>query len=81
VNCQALVELVTDYLERALEAKELERFEEHIALCPDCAAYLDGMRQTLRALGTIPPESLSPRAREELLEAFRGWSERPVSQP
>ena len=80
MNCQTLVELVTDYLERALEAKELERFEEHIALCPDCAAYLDGMRQTLRALGTILPESLSPRAQEELLEAFRGWSERPVSQ-
>ncbi len=74
MNCQGLVELVTDYLERALEPEERERFEEHLGLCPDCAAYLDQMRQTLRTLGTIPPASLSPRAQAELLEAFRGWS-------
>ncbi len=74
MNCQTLVELVTEHLEGALGPEEQERFEEHIGLCPDCAAHLDQMRQTLRTLGTIPPESLSPRAQRALLEAFRDWS-------
>jgi anti-sigma factor RsiW len=73
MTCKQLVELVTDYLEDRLPPDERERFEQHLAICPGCQAYLDQMRQTLRALGRLPEESLSPEAREELLETFRGW--------
>jgi anti-sigma factor RsiW len=73
ITCREFVELVTDYLEDRLPAAERERFEDHLALCPGCQAYMDQMRATLRALGRIPEESLSPAAREELLHTFRGW--------
>jgi anti-sigma factor RsiW len=65
--------LATDYLEGRLPADERERFEDHLALCPGCQAYMDQMQATLRALGRIPEESLSPAAREELLHVFREW--------
>ena len=73
MTCRELVELTTDYLEERLGGPDRERFEDHVALCPGCQAYLDQMRATLRALGRIPEESLSPAAREELLHAFRDW--------
>ncbi len=74
VSCQELVELVTDYLEGDLSAREHARFERHIAGCPHCTAYLDQLRATLDELGELREEDLAAPVREELLAAFRDWS-------
>ncbi len=71
--CQEMVELVTAYLEGALSADDTARFEAHLADCDGCTRYVEQMRQTIAALGRIPPESLSPQAEAALLEAFRDW--------
>lgn len=73
LSCRELVELVSDYLEGALSPSDRARFERHIAGCPHCTAYLEQMRATLRLLGRIEEDSLSPRARDDLLVAFRDW--------
>lgn len=72
--CEELVQLVTEYLEDRLPPADRGRFEQHIAGCEYCATYLEQMRQTIRTLGRIPEESLSPDARATLLAAFRTWS-------
>ena len=72
--CRELVELVTDYLEDRLSPFDRARFEEHLGNCEACRTYLKQFRQTIRALGRLPEESLSPEARQALLAAFRGWS-------
>jgi anti-sigma factor RsiW len=72
VACQELVELLTDYLEGALTPDEVTAVERHLALCDGCAAYLDQIRVTIEALGSIPLETLSDRAVDELLDTFRG---------
>lgn len=74
--CQELVELVTDYVEERLSPVDRARFEAHLAECDACGTYLDQYRQTIRALGRLPEETLSTEAREALLAAFRGWSRR-----
>ena len=71
--CRQLVELVTDYLEGTLSWRDRRRVERHLAACEHCTAYVEQMRATLTALGTIPEESLSPDARDALLHAFRDW--------
>jgi len=73
ITCRELVELVSDYLEGRLDARHRERFEAHLAVCPDCREYVDQVRHTVRALGRLPEESLSGAARAELRRAFAGW--------
>ncbi len=73
LRCQELVELVTDYLEDALPARERRRFEAHIGGCDGCTEYVAQMRRTIELAGTLREEDLSPQAREALLAAFRGW--------
>jgi anti-sigma factor RsiW len=73
MTCRELVELVTDYFEGTLPEPDLMRFDEHLEECPYCVTYLDQMRQTIRVLGRITEESISAEARDQLLEAFRGW--------
>ena len=79
INCQELVELVTDYLEGALDPGDLRRFEEHLAACGKCTEYMAQLRATIRAVGQITPDDLSPEAESELLEVFRGWTRKQVS--
>ena len=71
LTCQDFVELVTEYLEGALDEDTARRFEEHLALCPGCETYLSQMKETALRLGEIPVESLSAETQATLLSAFR----------
>ena len=73
LGCQEFVELVTAYLEGALDPGDQRRFDEHLGACGHCAQYLEQIRQTIRVTGTLRPEDLSPEAEEALLKAFRDW--------
>ena len=72
-TCQEMVELVTEYLEDRLPVEDRLRFEQHIAVCGPCHAYLGQMRETIRVTGELHEESLSTDARDTLLSAFRDW--------
>jgi predicted anti-sigma-YlaC factor YlaD len=74
--CQEVVEVVTDYLENALEKRDRGRFEAHLAECEACRDYLEQFRQTIALAGRVEPERLPPRMRDELLAAFRDWRDR-----
>jgi anti-sigma factor RsiW len=73
MSCRELVEVITEYLEGTMSAADRERFEAHLGECEYCVNYLEQMRETIAALGKLPEESLSDRAREELLAAFRNF--------
>ena len=73
IVCQRAVELVTDYLEGRLPARERRRFEAHLAGCPHCSEYLAQVRATIDALGRVGPEDLVPEARDELVHLYRRW--------
>ena len=73
IVCRQAVELVTDYLEGALPARDRARFEAHLAGCPHCTEYLRQMRATIDRLGRVEPESLTPQAQQELIGLFRRW--------
>ena len=73
VACRELVELVTDYLEGRLSAREYQRFEAHLALCEGCRTYLEQMRQTIGVLGRLTEDPVQPEVRARLLDVFREW--------
>ena len=76
LSCQELVELVTDYLEDKLSTHDRKLFETHIAACPGCATYVDQMRQTVRAVGSLTNEATADETLDDLAGLFRGWRER-----
>lgn len=76
VTCSQFVELVTDYIEAAMDPATRTQFEGHLALCPGCETYLDQFRVIIRQAGHLAPEDLSPAARDRLLAAFDDWPRR-----
>jgi hypothetical protein len=73
ISCQEVVELVTDYLERALPVAQASLFEQHINFCDGCDWYLDQMRTTIAAVGQVRQEDVPLEARDKLVRAFRDW--------
>jgi anti-sigma factor RsiW len=71
VTCQEIVELVTDYLEGKLDPQMTAQVAAHLEQCDGCDIYVEQMRATIRALGTVPVATLSETAQTELLRAFR----------
>jgi anti-sigma factor RsiW len=67
IACREAVELVTSYLEDTMSRGERKRFERHLEHCDGCAAYLDQVRETIRATGSVGPEDLDPEVLDGLV--------------
>ncbi len=73
MSCRQVVELMTAYLEGTLSPRDRARFEEHIAGCDGCTAYLAQLRMTMRVVGRLAFEPIPAPIERELVEAFRSW--------
>lgn len=73
MTCAELVELVTTYLDGALDPETEQRFVEHLALCDGCEIYVEQIRRTAAEVGQVEPEHLPEETRDRLLDAFRSF--------
>jgi predicted anti-sigma-YlaC factor YlaD len=71
MDCDEFVELVTAYLDGALNPAQEQRVLEHLDLCDGCSTYLDQVRRTIAAVGKLPPDEARTPGRDRLLDAFR----------
>jgi anti-sigma factor RsiW len=77
LRCDRLVEIASDYLERALSAQDAEQLEQHLVICGACAAYVAQLRAVQEAahqLGAAPvsePSASADKVLRDLLQRFR----------
>ena len=73
MTCRELADFMMEYLDGELEAGARRRFEEHLAICPDCVHYLQQYQDTIRA-GQLacqdePPADVPESLVKAILEA------------
>ena len=73
LTCAEFVELVTDYLEGALDPDTEGRFVLHATACPGCETYLEQFREIIEVSGGLRTEDIEPGTRDRLLAQFRDW--------
>jgi anti-sigma factor RsiW len=71
ITCRRAVELITDYLEDALPAKQRADLERHLSACPNCAQYLTQLQATIAATGQVDSDQLSPEMKQTLIRLYR----------
>jgi anti-sigma factor RsiW len=73
--CREVVELVTEYLGGTLPPRDRERFDQHLATCPPCTAYLAQMRTTLELAADVaaPGAPADDEVGKQLGDMFRRW--------
>ena len=77
ISCREVVEIVTDYLDGALEPEDVERMEAHLESCPPCVLYVEQIRTTRRLAAEAEAELEQRPDREALLAAFRDFRRGP----
>ncbi len=63
LTCRELIDFLDDFVENELPADRRAVFEAHLAICPDCRAYLDSYRASIGLVGELrqrSPESRPP---------------------
>ena len=71
--CRDVVEVLSDYLDGALDDDTKRVVETHLASCEGCDRALAQLRETVRVTGMLSEEQLTEEQKTTLLEAFRGW--------
>ena len=74
-DCQKLVDLITEWLEGALDESTRNDLELHVITCAGCLEYVEQMRLTNAALARLDSieeiEPPSPETHNELMALFR----------
>jgi anti-sigma factor RsiW len=73
VTCKELIEFLSEYLDGGLPSDVAAAFEKHLAICPDCVAYIASYHQTidLAKKAIVGPDSPVPDdVPEDLVEAI-----------
>jgi anti-sigma factor RsiW len=73
LTCQEFVEVLTDYLDGALEPAERADVERHLVICRGCSNYTEQMRSTVGLLRRIADERPAEEQAGLLLTMFRTW--------
>jgi anti-sigma factor RsiW len=71
MRCIELVEVVTEWMEGALDDEERRLLEAHLVTCSACVAYVAQLRVLPVLLGRQPRDEPPPAARAALLDALR----------
>ena len=78
LTCQELVELITDYVEGALDPERHAEVARHLSECDECLRYASQLQQTGRVLASMPADNLSAQDRAALVATYREWCARQV---
>ena len=68
-TCEEIITLLSDYIEGDMPAGARQDFEEHMADCPPCVAYLEDLKKTRSLLGGLRCEEV-PEAVQRRLRSF-----------
>lgn len=72
ITCADAIELMTDFLDDALDRGDLDAFEVHLTQCEGCRVYLDQLRRTITLTAETRDRAveISPPNFDELAAAF-----------
>ena len=71
LTCRQLVEIISDYLDDALDETSRNELERHLVACEGCKAYLEQLRLTTRLSRSLTEDDVPAVMLNTLLDAFR----------
>ena len=66
IDCTALKERCSEYVEQQMEAAQVVRFEKHMDDCPDCGTFVKTFRATVMTMRFLPRRTPSPDLKQRI---------------
>ena len=70
MNCQQAYKFICANLDEHIKSARCRAIRKHIACCPNCRAYLDSVKKTIRLYRSAPGPRLSPAAHRDLMKTL-----------
>jgi hypothetical protein len=71
MNCEQLVQYLSDYIDNDLDLELSEEAREHLATCRNCHIMLDTTRKTITLCQTCSPRVIPQDRREVLMNRLQ----------
>lgn len=71
VHCSDAVKHICDKLDQNLNSKQCREIKKHLTKCPNCTAYLDSMKKTVRLYKLQPDSRPSQQSRKKLYAVLK----------
>jgi Putative zinc-finger len=78
LSCRDIAEMTSDRIDGRLGIGRRLAFRLHVLVCRNCRRYTQQISRVVATLRYVPPDPMSPTAREDLMERFRKWSRTPT---
>ena len=77
VDCRRCGDLASDYLDRCASAERLLAVKDHLHGCPDCCAFIESLRETVRVLSELREPGSAEDARNKALDSYLSYYPEP----
>jgi len=71
MDCQELLEGLSDYIDEDLAEKTCREIENHLKDCPNCQIVVNTLRRTVTLYHEVPPEEIPGDVRKRLHAVIR----------
>jgi predicted anti-sigma-YlaC factor YlaD len=71
LTCKEIAKHICGELDDKLDSPRCHKIKEHLAKCPNCTAYLDSLKKTIRLYRGYSNPKLSNTCRKELFSVLK----------
>lgn len=71
IRCPDVLNHICEELDTELSSARCREIRRHLANCPNCTAYLDSLKKTIKLYRSYPKAHVPKKARKELFAVIR----------
>jgi hypothetical protein len=71
LTCKESLAHICGEMDEHIDSPKCREIKKHLEACPNCAAYLDGLKKTVRLYRDYPCPKLPDKCRKELLATLK----------
>ena len=70
-SCKDVAKHVCEHLDEKVHEEYCREIRKHLAECPNCTAYLDSLKKTIRLYRSTPQPHVPAKARKKLYAVLK----------
>ncbi len=71
IRCPDVLAHICEELDNKITTAQCREIRRHLAKCPNCTAYLDSLKKTIKLYRTYPEKKVPQKARKELFAVLK----------
>ena len=71
MHCPEIIDHICEELDTKISSAKCREIKRHLSRCPNCTAYLDSLKKTIRLYKTYPDKKVPQKTRKQLFAVLK----------